>query len=258
MINLITADFFRLKKNKINYVVLVAIFLLVFISIHQKKIIYALSPNDTYSEFYAKLAYYGNGTFTGMNALQIMANAATLLPFTLIPAFTILLINEMRKRVYVNILSKSQNRIQYFFAKLATLNIVTIFIYSYYFLLSFIIGSLLNGVGEVDTHVMLKIIYTIALQMLLQISWNTLCTAFLVATGLNGFVLAIYIGAPFLFTIFSNVIPTLSYFSLISLLDNVSFIPIIDMKQEALIISCITIIVSIVVGSLLFNRRNLK
>lgn len=258
MLNLIKADMFRTLKSRRIFIIIFIMILCIAFTVITNQVFFLTSPTPEQEQLLdGLLDIYRNSTKTGLVLVKMMTKTTVFLPFLMIMIIALLLNNDIGKRAYLNILTKNTSRTTYFLSKVLAINLITTIFYLGYYLLSFVIGTMLNGNGITSLAEILSVIQVIWLQILLQIAWNTLICSFIIATRQHTAGLVAYLGIPALLSGLVSNMPSVSYLSIFAMLDNVSFLALTPMQHQAIPISLFVIVSAIIVGNIIFVKRDL-
>lgn len=145
MINTIRADFYRLKHTKGFWIAqLILILFITFSIFNQATGSVGISAQDMMEETSAVKEI----PWTGTVSLVTMSSMAIFVLYFIIPLFVIALGHDFSKETYKNSLTVGVSRSKYFFSKYITLVLITALQLAYFYLMSFITGSVLNGFGD--------------------------------------------------------------------------------------------------------------
>lgn len=156
MVNLIKADLYRILRGKAIYITLLALILYIAFEISALNFLTTSSLTaDLMSEVNSEMGDYGNMLsmtglnikMTGINCLVIFVSMAQNITYLLLPAVIVVAGTDFNIGTVKNILSRGCTRIKYFFSKYLLITIINIVLILIGYIVSFLIGTVLNGVG---------------------------------------------------------------------------------------------------------------
>lgn len=156
MLDLIKADLYRILRGKAIYITLLGLVLYIAFEIAALNFLTTSALTaDLMSEMSSDMGEYGdmlgaasfNIKMTGINCLVIFVSMAQNIIYLLLPAAIVVAGTDFNIGTVKNILSRGCTRIKYFFAKYLLITIINIVLLVIGYIVSFLIGSVLNGVG---------------------------------------------------------------------------------------------------------------
>lgn len=200
--------------------------------------------------------------WTGKLALKAMCSMVSFLLYTMWPLLVIIIGHDFTKQTYKNSLTVGVSRTKYFFSKYLTVILVTALQLFYFYVVSFTIASLLNGVGAGFGRAYLLetlnyfLIQLVLLSAIMAIAMFVLClTGNTIATVLTGVI------TPIVIAISQFSLPKLTllyYLNFQNLADNIMTLGLNSPELPAIITTAvITIIIMISASLIVFKKREL-
>lgn len=259
MINTLRADFYRLKYTKgfwIAQIVLTAVIIISIVSQATSSVAVEFKDINTLPPAESNLIW------TGIVALQEMSSMGSFLIYILLPLLVIILGHDFSKLTYKNALTVGVSRQSYFFAKYLTLICATLLQLTYYYLMSFAVGTFLHGIGEgINQTIISNICQNFLSQFILLSAIISLAIFALYLTGSSVIAILTGILTPLFIAILHLQIPDNALLRYTNLQDNIDELSQSGLGSSDLLLSLlaagIIITITLTTSLLVFKKREL-
>ncbi|RZI48710.1 ABC transporter permease [Lactococcus kimchii] len=162
MLNTIRADFYRLFRSKAFYITQLLLVILIVGTVASQKMATIMEV----SKDKASLAD-ANPAWTGVQSVLNLSSMATFLVYFCLSLFVITIGYDLSRGMLKNMLTSGISRERFFISKYIVFLLVTAFQFVLYYGTTFIVASLLHGVGKISLDFLKLFSGGVALQFLL-------------------------------------------------------------------------------------------
>lgn len=256
MINTLRADFYRLLHTRGFWLTQAALVVIIVGSVlSQSAISFMVNDVQTTPQLNETLPWTGPVALEGINSMM------SVLLYLLWPLLVITMGQDFSKLTYKNNLTVGVSRSAYFFAKYLTMTTIAALQLLYLYVVSFVTGTLLNGLGELPPHYFLDVSRYYLLHLLLLSAIMSFAifmlylTGNLIATVLTGVLTPVILAV---LPLSRPKVEWLQYFDFQGIADNLMTVGLESLPLPAIILAATATILLMVSASLLvFNRREL-
>lgn len=215
MLNTIRADFYRLRHSKGFWIAQLLLIIFTLASIKFQAVGHVGVIDEQATEAAQTMAWSGTA------GLIQMISMISFIMYFILPIIVIILGHDFSKQTYKNSLTVGVSREKYYLSKLVTISFVILLQLSYYYIVSFVASSVLNGVGpDFNLDFVTTMIQTLGLQYLCTLAIITLAILFLYLFGSSVGMVIVAISFPIIIAIVSIVFSKLTFLHYLSFQGN--------------------------------------